>query len=132
MTHPKSRQERRVARELYIQKRKFIQTRIWYTKTTYWRSAEDEGRVPYDHETYDLRKYNEYVEWQALSNDDKKIKQVEAVLDRKEFVEPKWEPTQWGRFSKNNLTCNCCHCDRCEKRPVRSIERSKAVKDSIG
>src|SRR5208282_5885793 len=92
MRRPKDRLARRAIRDYYISYRRKIRERdSWHHK---------------------YEEYLEYLEWQNLSDDDKKIREVEAVLDGidPKSILPDWSPTVWGKFAKWNLVPNCKCC----------------------
>lgn len=107
MRHPQDRLDRRAVREYYIQRRReFILSTQKYAKEYH------EGLVHEGSSHYQWDSYWRWVRWQEMSEDDKKIAEVEAVLDGKEAYEakPSWEPTQWGKYAKYNLACSCWAC----------------------
>lgn len=120
MKHPHTRCERRFKREVYIAKRKFIQQHILI------RSRLD--TIPHLGEGYRYYQYIEYLEYQALSEEQKHILEVEAILDHKEFEPPYWSFPIYGKGGKSNLVCGCSHCKGNWYRPQEKAKRRAALK----
>jgi hypothetical protein len=97
MSHPRSRQERRVIRSLYISRRKFIRQHIWY--------RTDE---PVHEGSSSWRSYLRELEYY--------LRELKHPMFDMEYDIPTPIPEQpfdeWGRYAKFNLKCTCRHCSR--------------------
>lgn len=124
MRHPKDRQERRGVREQYINKRRKTQSRHW---RGYFRYSLDNPPPVQD---YFYDEFIEYAQWLELTEDEKRIKRVEAFLDGKDpkSVEPEWIPAQLGRLAKWNLSCSCYSC-QFEKSVIQRRRRRRKVSE---
>lgn len=125
MRHPKDRQERRGVRERYIQRRRKVRLHHWYRYFEY-----DLDNPPPIHETWEYECYQEYVAWNNLTEDEKKIKRVEAFLDGEDpkSIEPRWLPREKGRLAKWNLTCSCYSCTEHKSQGTRKRFRLRMKK----
>ena len=109
MNHPHTHCERRAVRDYYITKNK---KRLLATER--WRRNEiphegDDGKI---NQRWDgqYTKYLKYLRWLEMSEDERKIAEVQAVLDGEEFEPPKWDTTIWSKFSKRKVQIIHCHC----------------------
>lgn len=127
MKHPQTRSERRSTRELYIRRRR--KERIITNQRAYARNE-----IPHEGNGYLYDTYIKYLNFIQLSEDDKKILEVEAALDGIEFIAPTWTTTCWSRYAKWNGTCSCGSCrnqgQKKEKRKRRR-ELDQAVIDNL-
>jgi hypothetical protein len=149
MKHPKDRLERRVGRSLFISRRKQTQlsqytSRNWNFDDIPYRSRPRSSPCPWwysapphEGQGYHYDRYQKYLAWQQMSEEERKVIEVEALLDNQEFEEPKWETTIWQKGSKSNLTCGCDSCRkkgqwnyRKEKRKRRTA-LDKEVRDNL-
>lgn len=77
--------------------------------------------------------YHEYLRWQELTDEEKKILEVEAVLDNRDPKEigPWWRPTVYGRFAKWNMACSCYSCTEKKSVEARRRLRRKLKQDMV-
>ena len=95
--HPFTRLDRRYKRLYYIRRRRL--QRQW----------DRRYRIPKGPQDFCWDLYLRYLEWEAQSDEDKVIQEVEAELFG-EDLPYRWEPTVWGKYAKWNGTHQCAHC----------------------
>jgi hypothetical protein len=143
MKHPTSRCERRAVRDLYISRRKFIL--VFIQKITYGH------KIPHIGQEREFLEYMKYVRWNGATDDEKKIMEVEYILDHPEKggwctypgnqkgwspaepVQGWWRPPVWGKYSKFNLVpnCNCCCKSNQWSYPKEQRKRREQLKRDI-
>src|SRR5271166_4068301 len=104
MRHPQNRLDRRAIRDYYISYRRKIILNTWSN----WKHGTE---IPHEGSSHWAQNaYQKYLWWQTLSEDDIKVLEVEAALDKKEVDKPSWHPMIWGQYAKYNLVCSCRSC----------------------
>lgn len=144
MRHPKDRQERRSVRDFIIQRRK----KEAQTFGSWCLSLYDRDEIPYEHANGRqgpravwnhgghgmYSRYQKYIEWQTLTEEEKRIRRVEAVLDGEDpkDAEPKYEFTCWSKYANQSYfhSGRVDWSERKEKRKMRE-ERKKLMLEGL-